>query len=78
MTRSVGRWRWSWCTRPTWRRSTAPGSSRCTQPGGGRALTGAEPAADDALRDPAPGGAAVIPPLLNDFIGLQKDTALAR
>ena len=31
---------------------------------------------DASLRGPAAGGASVVPPLLNDFIGLQKDTAL--
>ena len=37
---------------------------------------GADRAPGDAPRDPAAGGAARVPPLLNDFMALQKDTAL--
>ena len=42
----------------------------------GRRLTGTHAGASDAPRHPAAGDPAPVPPLMNDFIGLQKDSAL--
>ena len=47
-----------------------------SEPADGGPLARAQLRAGDALRRPAAGDPARVPPLLNDFIGLQKDTAI--
>ena len=64
------------CTRHTSPRSTARESSRCTRARRRPRARSASPRPGASLRRRPPGRAARDPPLLNDFIGLQKDTAL--
>ena len=75
--RSSGRaWRSCSSTRRTSPRSIAPASSRCTRARRRRRARSASRRAGARYVVVPQAVRRVIPPLLNDFIGLQKDTAL--
>ena len=69
--------RWRSPTRPTWPRSTARASSRCTRASARRRWRSGSPSAQAMRHVVLPQAVRrVVPPLLNDFISLQKDVAL--
>ena len=70
-------WRWCCPTAPTSPRCSARASSRSTPPSSARATRSGSPTARRMRYVVLPQAVRrVVPPLLNDFVSLQKDTAL--